>query len=80
MRNDLETREMNDAELDAVAGGVVSVSGGLAGAVQSDVSHLVHGSATGQAAQGLVDAAPGLASGITGVHVDTAAVTGKLGL
>lgn len=41
MRNDIETREIDDTELDAVSGGIISVSGGLAGAVTSDVSGLV---------------------------------------
>ncbi|MET9322977.1 hypothetical protein ABZX75_22680 [Streptomyces sp. NPDC003038] len=83
MRNDIETREIADAELDAVSGGIVSVSGGLAGAATSDVSSIVGvvGSLdTAQAAHGLVGHAPGLVSGITGVSVNTAAVTGRAGL
>lgn len=44
MRNDIETREIADAELDAVSGGV-SLSGGLVGAVTGDV-HTVLGTVT----------------------------------
>lgn len=79
MRNDLETREMADSELDAVSGGIISVNGGLAGAVTSDVSDVVGvvGSLhTVQAAHGLVSNVPGLVSGITGVSVNT----GRAGL
>ncbi|MFB7465235.1 hypothetical protein [Streptomyces sp. NPDC056224] len=79
MRHDLETREMADSELDAVSGGVVSIHGGLAGAVTSDVSSIVGvaGSLdTVQAATGLVSHVPGLVSGITGVSVST----GRAGL
>ncbi|MGW7436439.1 hypothetical protein [Streptomyces sp. NPDC054849] len=74
MRNDLETREMADSELDAVSGGIVSINGGLGGAVTSDVSSVVGvvGSLdTVQAATGLVSNVPGLVSGITGVSVNT---------
>ncbi len=73
MRNDLETREMADSELDAVSGGIISINGGLGGAVTSDVSNLVGvvGSLdTVQAATGLVSNVPGLVSGITGVSVN----------
>ncbi|WP_326595439.1 hypothetical protein [Streptomyces sp. NBC_01803] len=80
MRNDIETREIADSELDAVAGGVVSVSGGLAGAVVSDVAGAASSLHTVGAVQGL--AAQGLAqvSAVTGVQVDTGALTGPLGL
>ncbi|MFE2165620.1 hypothetical protein ACFXB3_11195 [Streptomyces sp. NPDC059447] len=74
MRNDIETREIADDELDAVSGGIISVSGGLAGAVSSDVNDvvgLVGSLHTVQAATGLVSHVPGLASGITGVSVNT---------
>ncbi|MCX4696201.1 hypothetical protein [Streptomyces sp. NBC_01408] len=79
MRNDLETREMADSELDAVSGGIISINGGLAGAVTSDVNDVVGvvGSLhTVQAAQGLVSNVPGLVSGITGVSLNT----GRAGL
>ncbi|MBT2469933.1 hypothetical protein J7E97_19140 [Streptomyces sp. ISL-66] len=74
MRNDIETREIADTELDAVSGGLVTVSGGLAGAATSDVSGVVGvaGSLnTVQAATGIVSHVPGLASGITGVSLNT---------
>ncbi|GHI83945.1 hypothetical protein [Streptomyces xanthophaeus] len=73
MRNDIETREIADAELDAVSGGLVSINGGLAGAVTSDVNGVVGvvGSLdTVQAVTGLVSHVPGLATGITGVSVN----------
>ncbi|MEU7602352.1 hypothetical protein AB0B78_36445 [Streptomyces sp. NPDC040724] len=79
MRNDIETREIDDTELDAVSGGIISVSGGLAGAVTSDVSGvvgLVGSLHTVQAAQGIVSHVPGLVTGITGVSVNT----GRAGL
>ncbi|MER6253271.1 hypothetical protein ACGFNX_21690 [Streptomyces sp. NPDC048723] len=79
MRNDLETREIDDTELDAVSGGIISVSGGLAGAVTSDVSNVVGvvGSLhTVQAATGIVSHVPGLVTGITGVSVNS----GRAGL
>ncbi|GAA2621389.1 hypothetical protein GCM10010425_14860 [Streptomyces spororaveus] len=82
MRNDLETREIDDTELDAVSGGIISVSGGLAGAVTSDVNNVVGvvgvvGSLhTVQAATGIVSHVPGLVTGITGVSVNA----GRAGL
>lgn len=79
MRNDLETREIDDTELDAVSGGIISVSGGLAGAVTSDVNNVVGvvGSLnTIQAATGIVSHVPGLVTGITGVSVNS----GRAGL
>lgn len=79
MRNDIETREIDDTELDAVSGGIISVSGGLAGAVTSDVSGLVGvvGSLdTVQAGTGIVSHVPGLVTGVTGVSVNT----GRAGL
>ncbi|CAM5327344.1 hypothetical protein [Streptomyces avidinii] len=79
MRNDLETREIDDTELDAVSGGLISVSGGLGGAVTSDVSNIVGvvGSLnTVQAAQGIVSHVPGLVTGLTGVSVNA----GRAGL
>jgi hypothetical protein len=80
MRNDLETREIADAELDAVSGGIVSVSGGLAGAVTSDVSTALNSLQTVSAVQGVANQAVSQASGVTGVYADTAAVTGMAGL
>ncbi|MEW2585240.1 hypothetical protein [Streptomyces virginiae] len=79
MRNDIETREIDDTELDAVSGGIVSVSGGLAGAVTSDVTNVVGvvGSLhTVQAATGIVSHVPGLVTGVTGVSVNA----GRAGL
>lgn len=80
MRNDLETREIADAELDAVSGGIlngaVTVSGGLAGAASSDVNSFE----TVEAAKGLVNTAPALVGGLTGVQLNSAAVTGIAGL
>ncbi|MFD5409340.1 hypothetical protein ACFV4Q_12500 [Streptomyces nojiriensis] len=79
MRNDIETREIDDTELDAVSGGIISVSGGLAGAVTSDVSNvvgLVGSLGTVQAATGIVSHVPGLVTGITGVSVNS----GRAGL
>ncbi|OEJ34354.1 hypothetical protein [Streptomyces subrutilus] len=73
MRDNIETREIDDTELDAVSGGVISVSGGLAGAVTSDVNGvagLVGSLDTVQAAHGLVAGVPGLVSGVTGVSVN----------
>ncbi|MTE20652.1 hypothetical protein F0L17_16355 [Streptomyces sp. TRM43335] len=77
MREHLETREIDDAELDAVSGGIVSVSGGLAGAALNDAATVVgavNSLETTQTAQGIAGAAPGLVSGVTGVHVDTTAL------
>ncbi|MFJ4777193.1 hypothetical protein [Streptomyces sp. NPDC088762] len=79
MRNDIETREIDDTELDAVSGGLINVSGGLAGAVTSDVNDvvgLVGSLSTVQTATGIVSHVPGLVSGITGVSVNT----GRAGL
>ncbi|WP_030723656.1 hypothetical protein [Streptomyces sp. NRRL S-237] len=79
MRNDIETREINDTELDAVSGGIISVSGGLAGAVTSDVSNvvgLVGSLDTVRTATGIVSHVPGLVTGITGVSVNA----GRAGL
>ncbi|MBW5486562.1 hypothetical protein [Streptomyces bambusae] len=72
MRNDIETREIADAELDAVSGGL-GISGGLAGAVLGDVSTVldtVTSLDTVQAAQGL----PGQVTGIVGVNVGVAGI------
>ncbi|MCF6526375.1 hypothetical protein [Streptomyces sp. JJ36] len=80
MRNDLETREIADTELDAVAGGVVSVAGGVAGAVTSDVANTLGSLETTGAVQGVATGAVNQAAGITGVHADTSAVTAPLGL
>ncbi|ARZ67113.1 hypothetical protein M1P56_23985 [Streptomyces sp. HU2014] len=68
MRNNIETREIADTELDAVSGGVAGVSGGLAGAVTGDVHHLVDSLQTIHAVQAL----PGQVTGIAGVHVGAA--------
>lgn len=80
MRNDIETREIADTELDAVAGGVAHVSGGLAGAVTNDVANTANSLETTGAVQGLATSTLGQASGITGVHVDTGAVSSITGI
>ncbi|MCP3822438.1 hypothetical protein NLX86_31435 [Streptomyces sp. A3M-1-3] len=80
MRNDLETREIADTELDAVSGGIVSLSGGLAGAAVSDVSTALNSLQTTHALQGIAGQAVGQASGVTGVYANTSAVTGIAGL
>ncbi|GAA0447940.1 hypothetical protein ACFQ2B_07255 [Streptomyces stramineus] len=64
MRDNIETREIADAELDAVSGGIAAVSGGLVGAVTGDVHNLVDSLQTVHAAQAL----PGQVAGIAGVH------------
>ncbi|MGP4110054.1 hypothetical protein ACTWP5_03940 [Streptomyces sp. 4N509B] len=83
MRKDLETREIADAELDAVAGGVggiATVSGGLVGAVTADVSNVVGSLETVGYVQGVANSATGTLSGYTGVHANTSSVTGLIGL
>jgi hypothetical protein len=79
MRDDLETREIAESELDAVAGGLangaVTVSGGLAGAVATDVSNIVNSLETAGYVQGLAGQVTSQVSGITGVHVNTGAIT-----
>ncbi|MFC6986664.1 hypothetical protein [Streptomyces cirratus] len=40
MRNDIETREIADDELDAVSGGI-ALGGGLLGGVTGDVQHVL---------------------------------------
>ncbi|MFV8132288.1 hypothetical protein [Streptomyces syringium] len=70
MRNNIETREITDTELDAVSGGV-GISGGLLGAVTGDANNVlgtVTSLQTVQAAQAL----PGQVAGIAGVHVGVA--------
>ncbi|MFI9721808.1 hypothetical protein ACIHFE_19465 [Streptomyces sp. NPDC052396] len=70
MRNDIETREIADADLDAVAGGV-SISGGLLGAVTGDV-HNVVSTVTGLQTVGAAKAVPGQVEGILGLNVGVA--------
>lgn len=70
MRNDIETREIADTELDAVSAGL-GISGGLAGAALGDVYTVVNTVTslnTVQAAQAL----PGHVAGIAGVNVGVA--------
>ncbi|RSS74777.1 hypothetical protein [Streptomyces sp. WAC06614] len=70
MRNEIETREITDADLDAVSGGI-GISGGLAGAVLGDVATVldtVTSLGTVQAATAL----PGQVTGIAGVQVGVA--------
>ncbi|MFI8961598.1 hypothetical protein ACIGO8_05735 [Streptomyces sp. NPDC053493] len=83
MRNDIETRVIDDADLDAVSGGVISVNGGLAGAVTGDVTNLlgtVGSLQTVHAVEGIAGGVPGLAQGLTGVSVNAGVVTGLAGL
>ncbi|WP_344116595.1 hypothetical protein [Streptomyces blastmyceticus] len=70
MRNDIETREITDTELDAVSGGV-GISGGLLGAVTGDV-HNVLGTVTSLQTVQAVPAVAGQVEGIVGVHVGVA--------
>ncbi|MEV6578870.1 hypothetical protein AB0M92_12005 [Streptomyces sp. NPDC051582] len=70
MRNDIETREIADDELDAVSGGV-SISGGLLGAVTGDVFHVVNTVTSLHTVQG-VQALPGTVEGIVGVRAGVA--------
>ncbi|MFI9237904.1 hypothetical protein [Streptomyces cinnamoneus] len=70
MRDNLETREIADAELDAVSGGV-SISGGLLGAVTGDV-HNVLGTVTGLQTVQAVPGVVGQVEGIVGVQAGVA--------
>ncbi|MER5731526.1 hypothetical protein ABT084_24875 [Streptomyces sp. NPDC002138] len=70
MRNDIETREIADTELDAVSGGL-GLSGGLLGAVTSDVHTVLGGVTSLETVQGAL-AVPGLATGIAGVNAGVA--------
>jgi hypothetical protein len=83
VRDDLETREIADTELDAVAGGLVggaSISGGLAGALTADVSNALGSLETVGYIQGVAATATGTVSGYTGVSADTGSITGLVGL
>jgi hypothetical protein len=83
LRKDIETREIADAELDAVAGGVggaATVSGGLAGAVTSDVSNALGSLETVGYLKGAAAEVTGTVSGYTGVYANTGSVTGLVGL
>ncbi|GGR28938.1 hypothetical protein ACH4U6_05250 [Streptomyces netropsis] len=70
MRNNIETREIADAELDAVSGGV-AISGGLLGAVTGDVTNVLGTVTSLQTVQGAL-AVPGQVEGIAGVRVGVA--------
>ncbi|MCX4529423.1 MULTISPECIES: hypothetical protein [unclassified Streptomyces] len=72
MRNDIETREIADAELDAVSGGI-GISGGLLGAVTGDVSTVLGTVTSLQTVQGAL-AVPGQVEGIAGVRVGVAGI------
>ncbi|GAA3029424.1 hypothetical protein GCM10020000_02540 [Streptomyces olivoverticillatus] len=72
MRNDIETREIADAELDAVSGGV-SISGGLLGGVTGDV-HTVLGTVTNLQTVQAVRPTVGAVEGIVGVHAGVASL------
>ncbi len=77
MRNDLETREIADGELDAVAGGMVgdtvTIAGGLGGALVTDVLGTVNSLQTGQYVQGVVGQVTSQIESATGVHLHTGA-------
>ncbi|KPI16169.1 MULTISPECIES: hypothetical protein [unclassified Streptomyces] len=70
MRNDIETREIADDELDAVSGGV-SISGGLLGGVTGDVFHVVNEVTSLQTVHGALSL-PGQVEGIVGVRAGVA--------
>ncbi len=70
MRDNLETREIADAELDAVSGGV-SISGGLLGGVTGDV-HNVLGTVTHLQTVQAVRPTVGAVEGIVGVQLGVA--------
>ncbi|MGW7101920.1 hypothetical protein [Streptomyces sp. NPDC054838] len=70
MRNDIETREIADDELDAVSGGV-SIGGGLLGGVTGDVQHLLGTVTSLQTVHGAL-ALPGQVEGIVGVRAGVA--------
>ncbi|UQX04052.1 hypothetical protein [Streptomyces sp. RerS4] len=70
MRNDIETREIADTELDAVSGGL-GISGGLAGAVTGDVQTVLGVATSLETVQGAL-AVPGQVMGIAGVNVGVA--------
>jgi hypothetical protein len=76
LRNDLETREIADAELDAVAGGISATGtvGTLAGAVVTDVTNVVNSLETTQAVLGVVG---GVVGGVTGGASVTAGGVGS---
>jgi hypothetical protein len=77
LRNDLETREIADDELDMVAGGMVgdtvTINGGLAGALVTDVLHTVNSTATGAYVQGVVGQVTSQVESATGLHIHTGA-------
>ncbi|MEO3755966.1 hypothetical protein [Streptomyces sp. B6B3] len=77
MRNDLETREIADDELDMVAGGMVgdtvTINGGLAGALVTDVIGTVNSTATGAYVQGVVGQVTSQVESATGLHIHTGA-------
>ncbi|MDT0449237.1 hypothetical protein [Streptomyces hesseae] len=70
MRNDIETREIADAELDGIAGGV-AINGGLLGAVTGDVHNVVN-TVTSLNTVGAVKAVPAGVEGIIGLNVGVA--------
>ncbi|MEV7730127.1 hypothetical protein AB0P15_36250 [Streptomyces sp. NPDC087917] len=70
MRNDIETREIADTELDAVSGGI-GISGGLLGAATGDVYNVLGTVTSLETVHGAL-AVPGQVAGIAGVHVGVA--------
>ncbi|MFI9201951.1 hypothetical protein [Streptomyces sp. NPDC053048] len=70
MRDNLETREIADAELDAVSGGV-AISGGLLGAVTGDV-HTVLGTVTSLDTVQAVRPTAGQVADIVGIQAGVA--------
>ncbi|MFG2714321.1 hypothetical protein ACGFX2_27775 [Streptomyces goshikiensis] len=70
MRNEIETREIADTELDAVSGGI-AISGGLLGSVTGDV-HSVLGAVTSLETVHSALTVPGQVTGIAGVQAGVA--------
>lgn len=79
MRNDLETREIADTELDAISGGVITEATTLGTAVAGDVTNTVNGLQTTQAVKGVATGVVGGVVGATGVQQDAAAISGLVG-
>ncbi|THA51382.1 hypothetical protein [Streptomyces sp. A1136] len=70
MRNDIETREIADDELDAISGGI-ALGGGLLGGVTGDVQHVLGTVTSLQTVHGAL-ALPGQVEGIVGVRAGVA--------
>ncbi|NGN66015.1 hypothetical protein G5C51_19220 [Streptomyces sp. A7024] len=79
MRNDLETREIADTELDAISGGVITEATTLGTAVAGDVTNTVNGLQTVQAVKGVASSTVGGLAGATGLDQDAATISGLAG-